>query len=106
MLKHKDLLSSEKEARKRSHVAAWSPSFAVTNWKGRCQTKILCRRECVKKREVHAKDNKGCIRFYSARACSCILELPLLTQSLCLIGLESVEGYPLTVNDIPKRGKF
>ncbi|GFU19470.1 DUF4817 domain-containing protein [Trichonephila clavipes] len=28
------------------------------------------------------------------------------TQSTYLIGLESAEGYPLTVNDIPKRGKF
>ncbi|GFX78943.1 hypothetical protein TNCV_3912321 [Trichonephila clavipes] len=28
------LFNSEKEARKRSHVAAWSPPFAVTNWKG------------------------------------------------------------------------
>ncbi|GFY07581.1 hypothetical protein TNCV_3650881 [Trichonephila clavipes] len=27
-------------------------------------------------------------------------------QSTYLIGLESAEGYPLTVNDIPKRGKF
>ncbi|GFX78949.1 hypothetical protein TNCV_3912381 [Trichonephila clavipes] len=97
------LLNSEKEARKRSHVAAWSPPFAVTNWKGGVRPS-----GCQRVRQKRERVNSGCTSAFIPRRLAPVLWSGFftVTQSLCLIGLESAEGYPLTVNDIPKRGKF
>ncbi|GFW83755.1 hypothetical protein TNCV_668681 [Trichonephila clavipes] len=47
-------------------------------------------------------------RAYISRRFSCVFWSGFFpeTQSAFLIGLESAEGYPLAVNDSPKRGKF
>ncbi|GFW24365.1 zinc finger protein 90 [Trichonephila clavipes] len=51
------------EARKRSHVAAWSPPFAVTNWKGGVRPSG-CQR--VRQKRESESDNSGCIRLKRA----------------------------------------
>ncbi|GFX81767.1 hypothetical protein TNCV_2569681 [Trichonephila clavipes] len=92
-----------KGSRERSHGAAWSPPFAVTNWKGGVRPSG-CQR-VRQKRE--SKTIRGASAFIPRRLAPVFWSgFFTVTQSLCLIGLESAEGYPLTVNDIPKRGKF
>ncbi|GFU12263.1 hypothetical protein TNCV_4664331 [Trichonephila clavipes] len=78
-------------------VAGESPT-AVTNWKGRVRPS-RCVRKCPRER--------ASIRGTSAfipRQFSPVFWSRLFTeiQSVFLIGLESAEGYPLTVNDIPQ----
>ncbi|GFT39896.1 hypothetical protein TNCV_3060911 [Trichonephila clavipes] len=74
---------------------------AVTNWKGRVRPSG-CERNASERATI-----RGASAFIPRRLAPVFWSgFFTVTQSLCLIGLESAEGYPLTVSDIPKRGKI
>ncbi|GFX52269.1 hypothetical protein TNCV_4801261 [Trichonephila clavipes] len=80
-------------------VPGESPT-AVTNWKGRIRPS-----RCVRKapRESKSATIRGASAFIPRRLAPVFWSgFFTFTQSLSLIGLESAEGYPLTVNDIPQ----
>ncbi|GFV64499.1 hypothetical protein TNCV_1042731 [Trichonephila clavipes] len=84
-------------------LAAWSPPFAVTNWKGGVRPSG-CQRVRQKKRE--RATIRGASAFIERRLAPEFWSgFFTFTQSLCLIGLESADEYRLTVSDIPSAGK-
>ncbi|GFS96989.1 hypothetical protein TNCV_4178471 [Trichonephila clavipes] len=73
----------------------------------RCSSKGVVRpKSVIKFVSESASIRRACA--YISRRFSCVYWSGFFfeTQSAFLIGLESAEGYPLAVDDFPKRGKF